>query len=1003
MEEYTLPERKAFVDWFNNEFYKKILDKREGREITKKLYQEMLRDYLSTETPYRGALVYHGLGTGKTATAITVTEGLKSDWEIVTILPPSLESNFIDEIKKFGDPIFRILKDSVTKWIYVEEKDMPSELKEFTKKFSLTSRFMRDRTKEINEKFSLSINPGLWLEMGPGESDESGKLYKDMEEHEQEHLNKQLTKMIEMKYNFIGYSPFPDFSLRRKEERKPTGDRDKFLTRLVRQGDKEGTPFNNKIVIIDEVHGFISQVLNKLKKSDLQRASLVYSWIMKADQCKLVCLSGTPIVNRPSEIAILINMLKGLQKVYTFELDNMSKEEYDTFIQYIRGIVNNSPIKQFLIEKKGGKTLLSIVRNPTNFISVISEGGVIKTLPGDNNMSQVAFVDWVYNSIESNYKIVLPKKKDIKNLLSSAPNDFYRILPAFTIHDKGQEYDCTDNSVFLDMFFDPRYNLRPERIDLLKRMCSGCVSYYPSSEDRESDDMATRNKPEEVLDIYKDYKSTESIQIVDCPMPHRMFEVYNQEREKERDMLRQTRNTKKMYNFEMNTAENVNNNTYHIKSRIICTTATSKEHNVKQVLENPELLAQYSPKLTKLMDILQTNKHKCMIYSKFIQNGGLNNVEVLLNQADISYRKITGDETKEEKNRNLEEFNRPDSDIQVILVSESGKEGISLSNVREVHILEPHFNFTRVQQVIGRAIRKGSHDSLPQSERNVTVYLYIASLPDETDESVLAEVPEDKQIEYATKIADIKVRDPFGTMDQYLMTMMETKYKITEQCKQVLIESSIDCKQNTTGIDGITCLDYSKLLQDEDTIFPGISNSRLGSVNPKQIKRKGKMKGTVYIVEGKTIDLSHPLLLYFNVASGKTKVTERDLKNPVAIVSFDSGRALIANYQCLNDPPSGFQCIGNVIQIPEELLTDEDYPSYERLESLIEDNIIGYKLRYKEKEFFTNVHISNELEDRELINVMWDWNDFDQKGFEEYNLTTYSYKRGKIFKSRKVI
>ena len=41
-----------------------------------KNYQKFVKGYLSLETPFRGLLVYHGLGTGKTATSIITTEGL---------------------------------------------------------------------------------------------------------------------------------------------------------------------------------------------------------------------------------------------------------------------------------------------------------------------------------------------------------------------------------------------------------------------------------------------------------------------------------------------------------------------------------------------------------------------------------------------------------------------------------------------------------------------------------------------------------------------------------------------------------------------------------------------------------------------------------------------------------------------------------------------------------------------------------------------------------------
>ena len=53
-------------------------------------------------------------------------------------------------------------------------------------------------------------------------------------------------------------------------------------------------PFNNKIVIIDEVHNFISYVLNGSRIM-----GPIYDMILKAEKCKILCLSGTPIINQP--------------------------------------------------------------------------------------------------------------------------------------------------------------------------------------------------------------------------------------------------------------------------------------------------------------------------------------------------------------------------------------------------------------------------------------------------------------------------------------------------------------------------------------------------------------------------------------------------------------------------------------------------------------------------------------------------------------------------------
>ena len=49
-----------------------------------------------------------------------------------------------------------------------------------------------------------------------------------------------------------------------------------------------------------------------------------------------------------------------------------------------------------------------------------------------------------------------------------------------------------------------------------------------------------------------------------------------------------------------------------------------------------------------------------------------------------------------------------------MIISSAGAEGISLTGVRQVHIMEPFWNFIRIGQVFGRAIRMGSHLDCPR-------------------------------------------------------------------------------------------------------------------------------------------------------------------------------------------------------------------------------------------------------------------------------------------------
>ena len=69
--------------------------------------------------------------------------------------------------------------------------------------------------------------------------------------------------------------------------------------------------------------------------------------------------------------------------------------------------------------------------------------------------------------------------------------------------------------------------------------------------------------------------------------------------------------------------------------------------------------------------------------------------------------------------------------IKVLLTTKTGAEGIDLKNVRQVHIVEPYWNPVRMKQVMGRAVRVGSHLQLPPKDRLVDIYTYLAVIPPE--------------------------------------------------------------------------------------------------------------------------------------------------------------------------------------------------------------------------------------------------------------------------------
>merc|ERR1712196_290754 len=158
-----------------------------------------------------------------------------------------------------------------------------------------------------------------------------------------------------------------------------------------------------------------------------------------------------------------------------------------------------------------------------------------------------------------------------------------------------------------------------------------------------------------------------------------------------------------------------------------------------------------------------------------------------------------GDETAEEREiiRNI--FNNkyeslPDSikkkvvkrgsningnNIKIIMLSPAGAEGISLFNVRQVHLLEPYWHNVRIEQVIGRAIRYKSHESLPIQKRNVEVFLYLSTFSE-------------GQID-----ATIKNKDKSMTTDELIYEISLKKAKVINSLLDNVKKASVDCVLNS--------------------------------------------------------------------------------------------------------------------------------------------------------------------------------------------------------------
>jgi hypothetical protein len=134
----------------------------------------------------------------------------------------------------------------------------------------------------------------------------------------------------------------------------------------------------------------------------------------------------------------------------------------------------------------------------------------------------------------------------------------------------------------------------------------------------------------------------------------------------------------------------------------------------------------------------------------------------------VLFTSDTGDaEIKRALTRLRRKENANGEDIRVIIASPKVSEGVDFKYVRQIHILDPWFNMSRIEQVIGRGMRTCSHSALPFEEQNCTVYLHVCKFPDDPtkvalDEKIYRDIVEPKGI----RIAKIK---------------------------QILMESAMDC------------------------------------------------------------------------------------------------------------------------------------------------------------------------------------------------------------------
>ena len=358
-----------------------------------------------------------------------------------------------------------------------------------------------------------------------------------------------------------------------------------------------------------------------------------------------------------------------------------------------------------------------------------------------------------------------------------------------------------DQSTFEKYFLDEK-TFKLKNVNKLKNRMMGLISYQGDY------------FKHEIEDFYKDMKKTIKIQnypdrlpikIELVPMSDLQYSAYLLAREKERLETRQAigggatieelKKLKKDGGFInggaiTKTSKFSKSTSYRIKSRQI-----SNIYYPESSVNIFEQMKIYSPKLVQVYKNLNKD-YKTIIYSNFVKAGidavgsylqirGYKEWSPNITYEDniLYYARYTGDVATDDRTTILEEYNKLNSKLMIILISSSGAEGLSTKHTRHVHILESFWNISRIEQVIARAVRFHSHSDLPKDQQNVQVYIYLASYP-----------------------KDLKPKDVIEPMptDVKIFSDAIKKYELNQQLVKIAASVAIDCTE-FNKMNNVTC------------------------------------------------------------------------------------------------------------------------------------------------------------------------------------------------------
>jgi len=856
---WVLPTRVKFNTWLDANFRYPSVDTKQSKlkcvecedgycpqvkidSVNLFPHQSFVKDYMQYNSPYRGLLLYHGLGVGKSCSSIAAAELLMNHMDVVVMLPASLRGNYINEIKKCGRRFYNLKQH----WKFVPYSVFKSNT-------------------EIIKKLKLDItivnqNNGLWV---PENTTGSSPNYTLLPSFAQKQIVEQIENIINNRFSFINYN----------------GLKTANITEMI----KSGNPFDGKCVVIDEIHNMISRIVNGGKIG-----TAVYRLLMAAKNCKLIMLSGTPIINYPYEISYLINLIVGPKIHYILSALKMSEFNVDKIKDRLD---KNVYIDFYSIDENAKKVTIVLLPNGFKYTN-------------RRTLEVIRIESTDLNDDEQIVKVIMDNfKNDGINLTKKLSTREHKVLP---------EDQDEFNKYFVDMDSGKIINQK-----LFSRRILGTASYYSTY------------SPE----LYPSWEILESNEI----MNDYQFPIYEKSRLKERDKESKSKYNKskgdgnifkdsgQVYRFYSRAncnfvfPEDIKRpfpSTKYIKSEIdddedtlnaidkvidIEEKGIDKEKDEKNKLKEYEKevqkaldtlysssekylalknIGKYSPKFKKIIERVDDLKGTALIYSQFRKVEGLGILglalktngycefkikkhndewDIDMDEEDLKkpkYVEFTGNNEKTQvllkifnsdidniPTKIREKLSLVSSDgitnnfrgsiIKVLMITQSGAEGISLKNVRQVHIVEPYWNYIRIDQVVGRAVRTCSHVDLPVTDRNVKVFIYnMIFKPEQLEKSFT-----------------IKTQDNSLTSDEHIYGIAKKKAKIINMLLDLVKQASVDCALNAKSHTNMRCFSFPVNLNPTELTYKADMKDELFDYQYIKDIESNEWKGEVLITK----------------------------------------------------------------------------------------------------------------------------------------------------------